>query len=345
MEPHWIDRYARQVVSPLIGEAGQRRLVESTVVVVGCGATGSFIANSLARSGVGRLRLIDRDFVELSNLQRQTLYTESDVERQLPKAVAAQERLRGVNSSIEIESEVADVHSGNVETLIAGASLVMDGTDNLETRYLVNDACVKRGLPWVYCAAVSSYGMSMCILPGTTACLRCLFPTTPAPGSLATCDTAGVLGPAVEATAAIAARTALKYLVGALDPAEEGLTHLDLWTLELHVLKTARRTGPNACPCCVERHFEHLDARATSQTTRLCGRDAVQVSPQRSIEIDLEALSERLRATVSVTGNEYLLRFRVDGYEITLFPDARAIIRGTDDETVARSLYARYVGM
>jgi adenylyltransferase/sulfurtransferase len=345
MDTNSLERYARQIVSPLIGEAGQQRLLESRVVVVGCGATGSFIANALARAGVGHLRLLDRDFVELNNLQRQTLYTERDVSEQLPKAIAAQQHLKNVNSGIEIEAQVIDVHSGNVETLIEGASLVMDGTDNLETRYLLNDARVKESLPWVYCAAVASYGMSLFIQPGTTACLRCLFPHPPPPGSMATCDTAGVLGPAVEAIAAVASRTAIRHLVGALDLAAEGLTHLDLWDLDFQTFQTRRRTEEGGCPCCVGRRFEFLEAEISSQAARLCGRNAVQITPGREVEIDLPALAARLRAAGSVTHNAYLLRLAVDDYELTVFPDARAIVKGTEDASVARSLYARYVGL
>jgi adenylyltransferase/sulfurtransferase len=345
MVPHPLDRYARQTISPTIGPEGQHRLRESRVVVLGCGATGSHLANTLARAGVGWLRLLDRDFVELNNLQRQTLYTEVDVQRQIPKAIAAREHLSAVNSEITIEAEVADVHGGNIERLIDGATLVMDGTDNLETRYLLNDACVKRGTPWVYTAAVASYGMSMFVSPEQTACFRCLFPHPPPPGSLATCDTAGVLGPAVEAIAALSARTAIKYLVGALDVPAEGLTHFDIWELEFHTVRAARRTSGAGCTCCVRRRFEYLDARVSSQTTRLCGRDAVQVSMHGGVDLSLDAVAERLRAVGRVTRNEFLLRFQVDGYEMTVFPDGRAIIQGTSDEALARSLYARYIGL
>jgi molybdopterin-synthase adenylyltransferase len=345
MDTHSLERYARQIVSPLIGESGQCRLLESDVVIVGCGATGSFIANALARAGVGRLRLLDRDFVELNNLQRQTLYTERDVREQLPKAVAARQHLSDVNSQITIEAQVVDVHAGNVEALLAGATLVMDGTDNLETRYLLNDVCVKGSVPWVYCAAVASYGMSMLIAPGTTACLRCLFPQAPPPGSMATCDTAGVLGPAVEAIAAVASRTAIRYLVGALDLESAGLTHLDLWELEFQTFRTRRRAGEAGCPCCARRRFEYLEAEAASHSARLCGRNAVQITPGREVEINLETLASRLQAIGRVTRNTHLLRLSVNGYELTVFPDARAIVQGTEDAGVARSLYTRYVGL
>jgi molybdopterin/thiamine biosynthesis adenylyltransferase len=347
---HDLDRYARQTIFPGIGEAGQRRMLASRVVVLGCGATGSVIANTLARAGVGSLRLVDRDFVERNNLQRQVLYEEADAESRLPKAVAAREALARVNREISLEGIVADVHAGNVETLIAGADLVMDGTDNFATRYVLNDACVKQGVAWVYTGAVSSYGMSFFIQPGRTACLRCIFPEPPAAGTAATCDTAGVLAPVVSVAASLSCTEAIKYLAGARDALHGSMVYVDVWELSFHALSVARRTadGPlpadPPCPCCVERQFPFLTPAESALTTLLCGRNAVQITPARPQTLDLPRVAERLAAAGPVTVNPYLLRLTVDGHEITLFGDARAIIEGTTDETAARALYAKYVG-
>jgi adenylyltransferase/sulfurtransferase len=339
-----LERYARQTIFPGIGEAGQRRLLAARVVVLGCGATGSVIANTLARAGVGSLCLVDRDFVERNNLQRQVLYEEADVEARLPKAVAARTALARVNSEIAIEAIVTDVHAGNVEELIAGADLVMDGTDNFETRYVLNDACVKHGHPWVYTGAVASFGMTFLIRPGETACLRCIFPEPPPAGTSATCDTAGVLGPAVTAAASFSCTEALKYLAGAGHALHGSMVHVDVWDLSFHALSVPRRSEDPPCPCCVERRFPYLSSAELALTTLLCGRNAVQITPARPHALDLPRLAERLAAVGTVTLNPYLLRLSVDGHEITLFGDARAIIQGTTDEAAARTLYARYVG-
>lgn len=339
-----MERYARQALFAPIGEAGQRRLLASRGVVLGCGATGSVIANTLARAGVGSLALVDRDFVERNNLQRQVLYEEADAEARLPKAVAARAALARINSEIAIQGIVADVHAGNVEELIAGADLVMDGTDNFETRYILNDACVKHGTPWIYTGAVASFGMSFVIRPGETACLRCIFPEPPAAGTSAGCDTVGVLAPAVAVAASFSCAEALKYLSGARDALHGSLLHVDLWDLAFHRLAAPRRTADPACPCCVLRQFPYLTPAEAALTTLLCGRNAVQITPAHPRPLDLPRLAERLAAVGPVTVNAYLLRLLVDEHEITLFGDARAIIQGTTDETVARALYAKYIG-
>lgn len=312
------------------------------MAVLGCGATGTVIANHLARAGVGDLRIADRDFVELNNLQRQVLYSEEDVRQGVPKAVAAEARLRSFNSEIRVEGLVADVNAGNVEELIRDRELVMDGTDNFETRYLVNDACVKLGKPWVYCGAVATYGMALLIRPGVTPCLRCLFPEPPPAGSAATCDTAGVLGPAVAVIASLAAAEGIKWLVGAEEALAEGLLHVDTWDLSWHVFRMERKPD---CPCCGRREFPYLQAAATSHATSLCGRNAIQISLTRETRLDLERLAERLQPVGRVQANRFFVRLEVEPYLLTIFPDGRAIIQGTTDETVARSLYARYVGM
>ncbi len=337
-----LDRYARQTVLPAIGKEGQERLAASRVTVLGCGATGTVIANHLARAGVGRLRIVDRDLVEITNLQRQLLYDERDVREGIPKAVAASERLRAVNSEIEIEGVVADVHAGNLFELIGEAELVMDGTDNWETRYLLNDARVREGKPWVYCGAVATYGMTQLIRPGESACLRCLFPEPPPAGTSATCDTAGVLGPAVSVAASLAATEGMKYLVGDTEALAAGLIHVDVWELSWHVFKMARKAD---CPCCVRREFPYLEVAATSHATSLCGRNAVQITVTRPVKLDLKALAERLRGVGEVSVNPFLLKLQAGEHRITVFPDARAIVEGTTDEGVARSVYARYVGV
>ena len=342
MEPLAQNRYARQTVLPMIGAAGQERLTSSRIAVIGCGATGTVIANHLARAGVGYLRIVDRDWVEWNNLQRQLLFDEADARDAVPKATAAVARLRAVNSEIEIEGLVSDLNAANVEELIGDCDLVMDGTDNFETRYVVNDACVKLRKPWVYTGAVSTYGMSLLIRPELTACLRCAFPDPPPPGTAATCDTAGVLGPAVSVVASISATEAVKWLVGAEDALAEGLIHVDTWELSWRIFRFTR--NPN-CPCCVERQFTYLETEASSHATSLCGRNAIQITVSRGARLDLQQLAERLGPVGEVTVNAFLLKLKAGEHLITVFQDGRAIIQGTTDETVARSLYARYVGL
>ncbi len=335
------ERYIRQVIFPPLGAAGQERLLAAQVVIVGCGANGTVMANTLARAGVGTLVIIDRDFVELNNLQRQVLFDEEDVRRGMPKAIAAAEKLKRVNSSIQIRGIVADVNAENIEDLIEGATLVLDGTDNFQTRFLINDACVKHGLPWVYAGAVGSYGMTMTIVPGESACLRCVFEQEPAPGTLATCDTAGVIAPIVNVMASIACAEAVKVLAGA-GKRNEGLIHVDLWENSFESFAISRKSN---CVTCVQNKFEYLEGERTAlETASLCGHNAVQVNPGRGHAIDLAVFGERLRPIGEVSVNDYLLKLTVDGYEVTVFPDARAIVKGTDDPTVARGLYAKYVG-
>ena len=346
-------RYARQIIYPGLGESGQLALLAARVTIIGVGATGSVLANHLARAGVGHLRLVDRDFVELNNLQRQLLYDEVDVAAMLPKAVAIAAKLRRINSAIAIEGIVADVTPANIAAFIADADVVLDGTDNFVTRYLINDACVKLGKPWIYCGVLATYGMSMTIRPGITPCLRCVMGELPAPGTVPTCDTAGILGPAVTLMGSVVAAEAIKLLLQRADPApagaapalNTGMIHMDLWdhTYEKFDLGDRR---PD-CPTCGAQRFEFLDAEAGSRQTALCGRNAVQVSPIGGASLDLAALAERLRSARvgRVQANAFLVRAEIDGFEFTIFPDGRAIIKGTADEAVAATLYARYVGM
>lgn len=341
-----LTRYARQTIYPGIGEAGQRRLLAAHVTIIGVGATGSVIANHLARAGVGHLRLIDRDFVELNNLQRQLLYDEDDVAQMLPKAVAAARKLRRINSAIEIEDLVADVNPANILQLIGDADVVLDGTDNFAARYLINDACVKLGKPWVYCGVLATYGMTHTVRPGVTACLRCMMGEMPAPGTVATCDTAGIIGPIVALMGSIVAAEALKLLVGAGTP-NDGMIHIDLWDGSFDSFELGE-PRPD-CPSCGKRQFDFLDMEAGTRLTSLCGRDAVQVNivGARANKLSLADLARRLEAAggADIRQGEFMLRAVVDGHEFTVFPDGRAIIKGVKDEAEAATLYARYVGV
>jgi adenylyltransferase/sulfurtransferase len=338
-----MERYSRQILFEGIGEAGQRRLRESRVLVVGCGALGSAHVEMLARAGVGRLRVVDRDFVEESNLQRQTMFTEQDARERVPKAVAAARRVAEINSDVACEAEVADVNRSNVERLIEGCDVVLDGTDNFATRFLLNDACVKRGVAWVYGAAVGSYGVTMTVRPRESPCLRCVFPEVPGAGTAPTCDTAGVIMPIISMVAAVQVTEALKLLTGRTESLHGGLLQFDVWRNEWRRIGLKER-APD-CPVCVLDRFETLEAESGDLTTVLCGRNAVQVSPRGAAHVDLDALATRLRAAGEVKSNAYLVRLRAGEYELTVFRDARAIISGTDDAGVARSIYARYVGI
>ncbi len=339
-----LGRYARQTIYPGIGEAGQRALLAARVTIIGVGATGSVLANHLTRAGVGHLRLVDRDFVELNNLQRQLLYDEDDVAGMLPKAVAAARKLRRINSTIQIEEIVTDVTPANVESLVADADLVLDGTDNFATRYLINDVCIKLGKPWVYCGVIGAYGMTMTIRPHVTPCLRCIMGEMPAPGTVPTCDTAGVIGPIVALMGSLAAAEAIKLIVGN-GVLNAGMIHVDLWEDSFDRFDLGGPRGD--CPACGQHDYQFLNAEAGARLTTLCGRDAVQVSVVGTRQVDLAALASRLQAAHvgQVQSNPYLVRARIDGYEITVFPDGRAIIKGTGDEAVAATLFARYVGM
>jgi len=336
------ERYSRQILFGGIGEEGQRRLRASRVCVVGCGALGSAQVETLARAGVGRLVVADRDFVEESNLQRQTMFTERDARERVPKAVAAARRVSEINSDVECEAVVADVNASNVERLISDCDLVLDGTDNFSTRFLINDACVKHGVAWVYGAAVGSYGVTLTVRPNVTPCLRCVFPEEPAVGSAPTCDTAGVIMPVISIVAAVQASEALKLLTGNVESLHGGLMQFDVWRNEWRRISAGARASD--CPACALRRFDALDADGGDMTTVLCGRNAVQLTPRRASRVDLEALAARMSAAGEVKSNPYLVRLRAGEYELTVFGDARAIVRGTDDAGVARSLYARYVG-
>lgn len=340
-----LSRYSRQMLYPRIGETGQKRLQYARATLVGVGALGGVIADALVRAGVGLLRIVDRDFVEIDNLQRQTLFDESDVAEGLPKAEAAARRLRRVNSSVEVEPVVADLNATNVVELCDHGEVILDGTDNLETRFLVNDAAVKLGIPWVYAAVIGAEGRVMPIVPGETPCLRCIWEEPPPPGTLPTCDTAGVLGPAVYVVAGLAAMEAIKVLAGKPEEITRKLLDIDVWTGRVRALDVSSPGGAAACPCCGQRRFDYLEARATGGGVVLCGRDAVHVHPsRRDARVDFAALAVRLPGNARATHNRYLLRFTADACSVTLFSDGRAIIKGTNDPARARAIYAKYVG-
>jgi adenylyltransferase/sulfurtransferase len=335
------ERYSRQILFSGIGDEGQRRLLAARVLIVGCGALGSAHAESLARAGVGHLRIVDRDFVEPSNLQRQTMFTESDAEQRLPKVIAAANHLRQINSEIEIEPHILDINHSSVERLLDGCDIVIDGTDNFATRYLLNDACVKHNVNWIYGAAVGSYGVTMTIRPHEAACLRCIFEEAPPAASAPTCDTSGVIMPIINIVSAVQVSEAMKLLTRKLEDLHGSLMQFDVWRNEWRRIGTGR-PRPD-CKTCGLGFYETLSASAESAAV-LCGRDAVQISPSQPTRLNFSSLAERLRRAGEVKFNEYLLRFKTGQFELTVFQDARSIIRGTNDIPVARSLYAKYIG-
>lgn len=315
---------------------------ESRALIVGCGALGAAQAESLARAGVGRLRIVDRDFVETSNLQRQTMFTEHDALERLPKAVAAANHISEINSEIAVEFEIVDVNHSNIERLITGCDVVLDGTDNFATRYLVNDACAKHQTNWIYGAAVGSYGVTMTVQPHETACLRCIFEEAPPVASAPTCDTAGVIMPIINVVAAVQVSEALKLMTGRTDQLHRSLMQFDVWRNEWRKINP----GPPAadCPTCGLHRFATLEVAAADFAAILCGRNAVQISPAQPTQVDFCGLAARLGGAGEVKFNDYLLRFRTGDFEVTVFKDARSIIRGTDEIKTARSLYAKYIG-
>jgi molybdopterin-synthase adenylyltransferase len=335
------ERYSRQILFHGIGAEGQRRLAAGRVAIVGCGATGSALASLLGRAGVGALRIIDRDYVEASNLQRQSLFEEKDAAASVPKAIAAARKIAAFNSEIAVEALVEDLIPGNINTLLEGMDIILDGTDNFETRYLVNDYAVKNSVPWIYAAAVGSYGVTLNVLPGKTACLACIFPDTPR-GMVETCETSGILNTAVNVVASVAATEAMKLLVGA--PAAKDLRKtlwsFDVWTSEqAEIAAASPRPG---CRACGQQDFVHLAGEGRPHIT-MCGRNSVQIH-ERARPIDFAEMQMRLAGHGVVRHNEFVLKFWREPYEMTLFPDGRAIIKGTTDTGVARSLYARFVG-
>lgn len=339
-----LDRYSRQMRFYGVGEAGQKRLLESHVTLCGCGALGTVLANALVRAGVGHLRLVDRDFIETNNLQRQVLFDEHDVADNLPKAEAAARKLSAINSTVHVEPIVTDIDRTNILDLTHESDLILDGTDNFEIRYLINDVAIKLNKPWVYGGCVGSHGQTMTILPGDTPCLRCVFEAAPNPGEAGTCETAGVLSPIVNIIASFQATEAIKILTGRLKEVNRELLYFDIWENVQRRIKIAPLRGKVDCPCCQRRQFEWLDGAMGSQTTSLCGRNAVQVTHRLPAQLNFEEMAKHLETLGEVSYNRFLLKFTVDGFEFTVFPDGRAIIKGTNDVDKARTLYAKYVG-
>jgi molybdopterin-synthase adenylyltransferase len=337
------ERYSRQILFAGIGDPGQKRILGASAVLVGCGALGTVLASLLVRAGIGRLRIIDRDFVESSNLQRQTLFDEADARDALPKAVAAERHLRAANSGPKIDAIVADLTSENAPELLSGFDAILDGTDNFETRLLMNDASIALNIPWVYGAAVGSYGVTLTIRPGDTACLACLLESEEPAGTIgadATCDTAGILNAAASTIASIEAAEALKILAGKPEALHGRLVSCDVWSGKFQSIRIARNSD---CRACVRREFKYLDGEAQPQIT-MCGRNSVQIH-EHGRNFDLAELSGRLASSAAeIRHNDFLLRFSLPPYELTVFADGRAIVTGTQDAAVARSLYARYLG-
>ncbi len=334
------ERYSRQMVLSEIGESGQRLLSKASVLILGCGALGTVSANHLVRAGVGRIRIVDRDFVELNNLQRQVLFDEEDASLRLPKTVAAVRKLEKINTEVKIEPLIVDVNSRNIESVISTFDLVLDATDNMETRYLLNDACIKSNIPWIYAGVIGSFGMTMDIIPGRSACLRCLMDTPPVAGSMATCETVGVLNSVPGVIASIQATEALKILTGKTNTGNS-MIHVDLWEREFNQFQVKQHPD---CPACVRKEFDFLRAEVLSETFSLCGRNAVQITPYRKGEFNLENLKVNLSSLGEVNDNGYFLSFEADGFEFVVFSEGRTMIKGTTDESVARTLFAKYIG-
>lgn len=336
-------RYSRQTLFQPIGDEGQRSLMTARAVLIGCGGLGTIVADILVRAGIGFLRIVDRDFVDESNLQRQVLFDTDDVAQNLPKAEAARQKLMRINPESEIEAYVRDIDSTSIRSAVEDVDLILDGTDNFETRYLINDISIALNKPWIYAAVVGSYGMTTTIVPGETPCLRCLYEKPPPPGTVPTCDTAGILASIVHIISAYQATQAMRLLCRVSGGVRKEMIYADVWSGEFKRIKTSD-SRVNDCDACVKRQFDYLNAERGSMATSLCGRNAVQVSWKEDHTVDLARLAETLRASGRVTVNSYLLKFSGADATFTLFPDGRAIIEGTSDPKVARELYARFVG-
>lgn len=341
-----LDRYSRQMRFEGIGLEGQVAIRQSKVLLCGCGALGTVLADTLTRAGVGMIRIVDRDFVDLSNLQRQVLFDEQDVRDHLPKAIVAANKLGKVNSDVAIEAHVADIDWRNIRELATGVDLILDGTDNFEVRFLINDVSLELGIPWVYAGCVGSHGQTMAIFPHESACLRCVIEIPPDPGQTETCDTAGVLAPAIHMVTAIQSATALKILAGRKDLVAPKMTIVDVWDGTFRQMNLAKLREKSNCPACVQGARDWLNGKQASQSVVLCGRNSVQISPPSPINLSLDSLAERLSTFGAVARNPFLLKLTINdpNCEITVFRDGRAIVQGTDDIGVARGLYARFVG-
>ncbi len=344
--PDPLARYVRQMQFAPLGREGQERIAQSRVFLCGCGALGTVLANTLVRAGVGFLRIVDRDFIEPNNLQRQVLFDEEDIAASLPKSIAAANKLRKINSTVEIEAEVADVDPTNIEGYAADADLILDGTDNFETRFLINDLALKHKLPWVYGGCLGAEGQSLTIIPGETPCLRCLIAEPPPPGESPTCDTAGILGPIINVVASIQACEALKILSGHSEAISRQWTIINLWDNSVRQIDVSGLRDSSDCPACHHGEYAWLNGERTSRSAVLCGRNAVQVSPspEANSQLDLELLQKKLAPLGETSRNAFLLRANIEPYTLTIFPDGRAIITGTDEVNIAKTVYAKYVG-
>jgi molybdopterin/thiamine biosynthesis adenylyltransferase len=340
-----LDRYSRQILFQHIGLEHQKELIDSYAVVIGCGALGSVSSSYLVRAGIGHIRIIDRDFIEESNLQRQILFDENDIKHSLPKAIAAQKKLQWINSKINIEGIVADLNYANAEDLTRGADIILDGSDNFETRFLINDICVKNSIPWIYGACIGSKGLTMNIIPLQTPCLRCVFESLPQMGTFPTCDTAGVIGPIASIIASIQVTEAFKILTRDFKSLNKSLLEIDVWDTKFKQLDIKDLRKLNNCQTCKSHNYEFLYAKDGVITTLLCGKNAVQVMYRNVGKVNLEQLAQRLRSTVDVDYNDFMLKFKDNAFEFTVFPDGRAIIAGTNDSSIAKSLYSKYLGM
>jgi len=337
-------RYSRQHLFPPIGKKGQVKLGKSRVAIVGMGALGTALANHMVRAGIGYVRLIDRDFVEYSNLQRQMLFDEKDAEQSLPKAIAAKQKLNQINAAVVIDAHIADLTWKNAEDLLSDVDLILDGTDNFEVRYLMNDVAVKYHIPWIYGGAVSSRGMTAVIIPEITPCYRCLFPEPPAPGTTETCDTAGVIGPIIHIVAAYQATEALKLLLDDHEHLSRTLRSFDLWQNEYAEINIKHAKNDH-CPVCANHQYDYLHPKQkTDRVASLCGSDTVQISPAQKMQLDLKQLGNKLRTVGKVEQTPFLIRFYIDDYQLTIFPDGRIMVHGTNDKVTAKNLYAKYIG-
>ena len=340
-----LERYSRQVLLQYIGEDRQKILMNSTAVVIGCGALGTVSASYLVRAGIGQIKIIDRDFIEENNLQRQVLFDEKDISENLPKAIAAQRKLQLINSQVKVEGIVSDVNYSSIDELTKDADIIIDGTDNFETRFLINDYCVKSSVPWIYGACIGSRGVMMSIIPSKTPCLRCVFETMPQAGSTSTCDTAGVIGPIAGIIASFQVAEAIKILTGDYAAVNKSILEIDVWGTELRQIDISELKDIGTCPTCKLHNYEFLDAASGIMTTFLCGKNAVQVIHRNSGSIDLRQLELRLRSIADVGFNDFMLKFKVKNHAFTVFPDGRAIITGTADLSIAKGLYSKYLGM
>lgn len=339
------NRYARQILFYGIGETGQNTIREKSAAIVGCGALGCTSANLLVRSGLGYLKIIDRDFIEESNLQRQSLFDEEDISKNLPKAIAAQRKLEKINPHVKIKAFVTDLNPSNINNTLRDADVIIDGTDNFETRFLLNDFCVKNCIPWIYGACIGSIGMTMNIIPSKTPCLRCVLEDIPLFGTTETCDTAGIIAPIASMIASIQVAEALKILTGNFDALSKGLLKIDLWRNEIKRMYLDDIKAKSDCITCKQQNYEFLTKDRYSLTTSLCGRNAVQILQREMANIDFTKLAERLNKVGEVSFNNFILRLKIDKYEMAVFPDGRSIVSGTNDVSVAKGLYAKYIGM